>query len=140
MTYAPSIERLTDPRCPDCGARGEDITMSLDTPDGPADTCHACGRTESLDTGDPGAFWPKRSSDLPMLPVGYCGACGRRRTWGCGHTYDQELHVMRLHAIERGEADPVTGEAFTSAQRQHWIDTGDVIDAEDTCPIEETNR
>lgn len=37
-------------------------------------------------------------------------------------------------AIRYGAADPRTGEAFTSAQRQAWIDTGKVPDVADTFP------
>lgn len=38
----------------------------------------------------------------------------------------------REQAMKYGAADPHTGEAFTSAQRQHWIETGKIIEVADT--------
>lgn len=110
-------------RCPECGSR-ELAYMDDAAPDAlETAECGNCGHE-----GDESEFWAPN----PYVRDITCKACGIRRSWGCGHSYEQELAAERLRAIEAGEADPVTGEAFTSAQRQHWIETGNVIDTEET--------
>jgi hypothetical protein len=42
----------------------------------------------------------------------------------------------RQQAMKYGAADPCTGEAFTSAQRQAWIDSGIVPRVGDTFPVD----
>lgn len=39
--------------------------------------------------------------------------------------------LLRFRAIANGYEDPETGEAFTSAQRQHWVETGEIINHEE---------
>lgn len=120
---AHSIEHLTADRCPVCKSRD---TASLDYEDDTDSAeCNACGHVGMVYT-----FWP--SLEDMHVPKDYCGACGRRRSFGCGHQPYQEIELMRYRAIASGAVDPVTFEPFTSAQRQYWIESGKVIDIEET--------
>lgn len=49
--------------------------------------CGACGHEGAEST-----FWPTREE--LNLPADHCAACHRRRTWGCGHTFEQELAAL----------------------------------------------
>lgn len=116
----PSIEQRTSDRCPLCKSR-ELSPVDDRLASGRLATCGSCGWE-----GDEAQTWP--SFREMGIPADYCGACGRRRLFGCGHQPHQELEIMRSVAIGKGEPDPVTGAAFTSAQRSHWIESGDVVD------------
>lgn len=66
------------------------------------------------------------------------GVCDWAICGGCGH--EGEAHEFMSHreqAMRCGAADPKTGEAFTSAQRQAWIDEGRIVDVADTFPAED---
>lgn len=73
-----------DDRCPKC--KSTDLCYTGDTEKDYVE-CDACGHE-----GDESEFWPTREE--LGLPEAYCAACKRRRSWGCGHTYQQELDAI----------------------------------------------
>lgn len=132
--------------CGGCGYQGEAFEfwptraeLGLDP-----DTCEACGRRLSWGCGhsheqeveaiaeratvehQSGACWHYSHADCDPA---HCERAGKRVKGYAAFVTHRE------QAIRYGAADPVTGEPFTSAQRQAWIDTGHVPAVEDTYPV-----
>lgn len=68
--------------------------------------------------------------DADVCDWAICGGCGCE-----GEAHEFMSH--REQAMRHGYADPKTGDAFTSAQRQAWIESGQIVDVEDTFPVED---
>lgn len=132
-------------RCEDCGDEFNlREQLALDP-----DACEACGRRLTWGCGhsleaehaavehrltaehQSGACWHYDHADCSP---DHCAERAKSATWHPPSGY-APLMSHRVQALAQGYADPHTGEAFTSAQRQAWIDSGELVEVEDTFPV-----
>lgn len=103
-------------------------------------------RDPDVDSGSPSdteilAFYAARAaltaaSELaPFDRIGG-GDCFQTDEDTASFDFSADAALLRFRAMANGYPDPETGEAFSSAQRQHWVETGEIVETADTYSME----
>lgn len=88
-------------RCPKCKSHSVGYYGTLGVVDGEeVMSCEDCDYP-----GPESEFWPSRA-ELHLSPTS-CECCGRRTSFGCGHSFEQEIEWRAARLEGREPIDPL---------------------------------